>query len=31
MNSQFMDERLLQIDAKVRQGSRLSKEDGICI
>lgn len=26
-----MDERLLQIDAKVRQGSRLSKEDGICI
>ncbi|MEH0020831.1 MAG: aminofutalosine synthase MqnE [Desulfobacter sp.] len=31
MDFPFMDERLLQIDAKVRQGSRLSKEDGICI
>ncbi len=27
----FLDDRLGQIFAKVRQGSRLSKEDGICI
>ena len=31
MDPIFMDERLEQISAKVRQGTRLSKEDGICI
>lgn len=31
MTFSFIDERLGQIFAKVRQGSRLSKEDGICI
>jgi aminodeoxyfutalosine synthase len=31
MDISFMDDRLGPISAKVRQGSRLSKEDGICI
>lgn len=31
MEFPFMDERLGQVFTKVRQGSRLSKEDGICI
>ncbi len=31
MNITFTDERLEKILAKARQGSRLSKEDGICI
>ncbi len=31
MKISFMDERLEPIYSKVRQGSRLSKEDGICI
>lgn len=31
MKIPFIDQRLEQIYAKVRQGSRLSKEDGICI
>ncbi|WDP92991.1 MAG: aminofutalosine synthase MqnE [Desulfobacter sp.] len=31
MEIPFMDDRLGRIFAKVRQGSRLSKEDGICI
>lgn len=31
MDVSFLDDRLGQIFAKVRQGSRLSKEDGICI
>ncbi len=31
MEISFIDQRLEQIYAKVRQGSRLSKEDGICI
>ncbi|EMS80819.1 aminofutalosine synthase MqnE [Desulfotignum phosphitoxidans] len=31
MDPIFMDERLKPIYAKVRQGTRLSKEDGICI
>lgn len=31
MDIPFIDERLGHIFAKVRQGSRLSKEDGICI
>ncbi len=31
MEISFIDQRLEQIFAKVRQGSRLSKEDGICI
>lgn len=31
MNISFTDERLSHIYAKVREGSRLSREDGICI
>ena len=31
MDISFLDDRLGQMYAKVRQGSRLSKEDGICI
>lgn len=31
MDIPYIDNRLEQISAKVRQGSRLSKEDGICI